>query len=73
MGKEASIECGGIVIECLPNALFKVRLDETDRIINAHISGNMRRFQIRVIVGDRVTIAMSPYDMTQGRILFRAK
>jgi translation initiation factor IF-1 len=71
MAKEATIECCGIVVECLPNEQFKIRLDETDHIINAYIAGNMRKHQIRVLVGDRVTVEMTPYDMTKGRIRFR--
>jgi len=71
MAKEATIECCGIVMECLPNEQFKIRLDETNHIINAYIAGNMRKHQIRVLVGDRVTVEMTPYDMTKGRIRFR--
>jgi translation initiation factor IF-1 len=71
MAKEETIECGGIVLECLPNEEFKVKLDDTDHVINAYIAGNMRKHQIRVIVGDRVTVELTPYDMTKGRIRFR--
>jgi translation initiation factor IF-1 len=71
MAKEATIECCGIVTECLPNEQFKVRLDDTSHFINAYIAGNMRKHQIRVLVGDRVTVEMTPYDMTKGRIRFR--
>ena len=71
MAKEATIECCGVVIECLPNEQFKIRLDETNHIINAYIAGNMRKHQIRVLVGDRVTVELTPYDMTKGRITFR--
>ncbi len=71
MAKEETMECGGVVTECLPNEQFKVRLDDTDHMIVAYIAGNMRKHQIRVIVGDRVTIEMTPYDMTKGRIRFR--
>lgn len=71
MAKEASIECCGVVVECLPNEQFMVRLDDTQHMIKAYIAGNMRKHQIRVLVGDRVTIEMTPYDMTQGRIRFR--
>ncbi len=71
MAKEAVIECFGIVKECLPNEQFLVELDETKHMIKAYIAGNMRKHQIRVLVGDRVTIHMTPYDMTQGRIKFR--
>jgi translation initiation factor IF-1 len=71
MAKEAAIECTGFVIECLPNEEFVVRLDETQHLVKAYIAGNMRKHQIRVLVGDRVTIEMTPYDMTKGRIRFR--
>lgn len=71
MAKEASIECGGVVIESLPNDQFRIRLDGTDHLIQAYIAGNMRKHQIRVLVGDRVTVEMTPYDMTKGRIRFR--
>ena len=73
MSKEKPIEVMGTVIECLPNARFLVKLDETDHIIEAHIAGSMRKFQIRVLNGDRVTIEMTPYDTTKGRIRFREK
>ena len=73
MAKEEAIECSGIVIECLPNEEFIVKLDETNHLIKAYIAGNMRKHQIRVIKGDRVTIEMTPYDMTKGRIRFRGK
>lgn len=71
MAKEASIECCGIVTECLPNEQFVVQLDDTQHVIKAYIAGNMRKHQIRVLVGDRVTIEMTQYDMTKGRIRFR--
>jgi translation initiation factor IF-1 len=71
MAKEATIECTGVVLECLPNEEFRVKLDETQHEIKAYIAGNMRKNQIRVLVGDRVVIEMTPYDMTKGRIRFR--
>jgi translation initiation factor IF-1 len=73
MPKEELIEMTGVVTECLPNTRFLVKLDDTDHIIEAHISGNMRKFQIRVLTGDHVTVEMTPYDMTKGRIRFRKK
>lgn len=73
MAKEAAIEASGVVLECLPSEQFLVKLDETGHIITAYIAGNMRKFQIRVLVGDKVNVEMTPYDMTKGRIRFRAK
>lgn len=73
MAKEATLEYSGVVVECLPNEKFLVRLEGTEHVIQAYIAGNMRKFQIRVLEGDRVTIEMTPYDMNKGRIRFRAK
>ena len=72
MAKEGSIEFQGIVLELLPNAMFKVKL-ENDHEILAHSSGKMRKNRIRVLAGDNVTIEMTPYDLTKGRITFRWK
>ncbi len=72
MPKEGSIEFQGIVMELLPNAMFKVKL-ENDHEILAHSSGKMRKNRIRVLAGDKVTIEMTPYDLTKGRITFRWK
>ena len=72
MTKEDMIEFGGTVIEKLPNAMFRVRLDNDHEII-AHTSGKMRKHRIRVMVGDKVDIEMTPYDLTKGRITFRHK
>lgn len=72
MSKEDAIEFEGIVKELLPNAMFKVELKNGHTVL-AYTSGKMRKFRIRVLVGDDVTVAMSPYDMTKGRITFRAK
>lgn len=72
MAKEDAIEFNGVVTELLPNAVFRVKL-ENGREITAHISGKMRKNRIRVLVGDDVTVEMTPYDLTQGRITFRAK
>jgi translation initiation factor IF-1 len=71
MSKEPTLEYYGVVLECLPNEEFVVRLDDLDHTIKAYIGGNMRKHQIRVLVGDRVTVEMTPYDMTKGRIRFR--
>ena len=72
MPKEGSIELQGIVMELLPNAMFKVKL-ENDHEILAHSSGKMRKNRIRVLAGDKVTVEMTPYDLTKGRIIFRWK
>ena len=72
MPKEGSIEFQGVVLELLPNAMFKVKL-ENDHEILAHSSGKMRKNRIRVLAGDKVTAEMTPYDLTKGRITFRWK
>ena len=72
MQKEGSIEFQGVVLELLPNAMFKVKL-ENDHEILAHSSGKMRKNRIRVLAGDKVTVEMTPYDLTKGRITFRWK
>ena len=70
MPKEGSIEFQGVVLELLPNAMFKVKL-ENDHEILAHSSGKMRKNRIRVLAGDNVMVEMTPYDLTKGRITFR--
>ena len=72
MSKEDAIEFQGVVSELLPNAMFKVKLDNDHEVI-AHTSGKMRKNRIRVLAGDRVTVEMTPYDLTKGRIPFRSK
>ena len=72
MSKEDEIEFQGVVSELLPNAMFKVKLDNDHEVI-AHTSGKMRKNRIRVLAGDRVTVEMTPYDLTKGRITFRSK
>jgi len=72
MPKESSIEFQGVVMELLPNAMFKVKL-ENDHEILAHSSGKMRKNRIRVLAGDKVTVEMTPYDLSKGRITFRWK
>ena len=72
MAKEDLIEFNGVVAELLPNAMFRVKLDN-DHTILAHTSGKMRKNRIRVLAGDRVTVAMTPYDLSKGRITFRFK
>ncbi len=70
MPKEEQITMAGVVIESLPNTMFRVRL-ENGHIITAHISGKMRKNYIRILTGDNVTVEMTPYDLTKGRIIFR--
>ncbi|HEY5675083.1 MAG TPA: translation initiation factor IF-1 [Malonomonas sp.] len=72
MSKEEAIEVEGIVEEPLPNAMFRVKLDN-GHVVLAHISGKMRKYYIRILPGDRVTVELSPYDLTRGRITYRAK
>ena len=72
MAKEDLIEFNGVVAELLPNAMFRVKLDN-DHTILAHTSGKMRKNRIRVLAGDRVTVEMTPSDLTKGRITFRFK
>jgi len=72
MAKEDAIEMPGMVTEILPNAMFRVKLDNDHEVL-AHTSGKMRKNRIRVLAGDRVTVEMTPYDLTKGRITFRYK
>ena len=72
MAKADNIELQGTVVEALPNATFKVEL-QNGHIISAHISGKLRMNYIRILPGDKVTVEMSPYDLTRGRITWRSK
>jgi len=72
MAKEDLIEFNGVVSELLPNAMFRVKL-ENDHTVLAHISGKMRMNYIRILPGDRVLVELSPYDLTRGRIVYRYK
>ena len=72
MAKAEQIELEGVVLETLPNTMFRVKLDN-GHVITAHISGKMRKFYIRILTGDRVKVEMSPYDLSKGRITFRMK
>ena len=72
MTKEELIDFMGEVIEVLPNAMFRVRLENGHEIL-AHTSGKMRKNRIRVLAGDKVTVEMTPYDLTKGRVKFRHK
>ena len=72
MGKQDVIEIDGVVVDTLPNAMFKVELANGHEIL-AHVSGKIRMHYIRILPGDRVTVEISPYDLTRGRITFRHK
>ena len=72
MAKEEAIEVEGTVVETLPNAMFRVEL-QNGHVITAHISGKMRMHYIKILPGDKVKVEMSPYDLTKGRITFRYK
>ena len=72
MAGKDTIDMQGTVIEVLPNTVFRVKL-ENDHVITAHISGRMRKNYIRILNGDSVTVEMSPYDLSKGRITFRSK
>jgi translation initiation factor IF-1 len=72
MPKEEAIEVEGTVVEPLPNAMFRVVLDNGHKVL-AHVSGKMRMHYIRILPGDRVKLELSPYDLTRGRITFRIK
>lgn len=72
MGKEELIETEGVVLEALPNAMFRVEL-ENKHVVLAHVSGKMRMNFIRILPGDKVKLELSPYDLSRGRITFRVK
>lgn len=72
MAKEDCIELEGTVLETLPNTMFRVEL-ENGHVVIAHISGKMRKNYIRILTGDKVTVEMTPYDLSKGRITFRAR
>ena len=72
MGKKDFIVMDGIITETLPNAMFRVKLDNGHEIL-AHVSGKMRMHFIRILVGDKVQVEISPYDLTKGRIIYRYK
>lgn len=71
-GKEEAIEVSAVVIEPLPNAMFRVELENKHQVL-AHISGRMRKHWIRILPGDKVLVELSPYDLTRGRIIYRYK
>lgn len=72
MAKEEAITLEGTVLEALPNARFRVQV-EGDHVVLAHVSGKMRKFYIRILPGDKVTVEVSPYDLTRGRITYRER
>ena len=72
MPKEEAIQVEGTIVEPLPNAMFRVELDNGHEVL-AHISGKMRMHFIKILPGDKVTVELSPYDLTRGRITFRSK
>ena len=72
MAKQEGVQVEGTVIEPLPNAMFRVELENGHKVL-AHISGKMRMHYIKILPGDRVTVELSPYDLNRGRIIYRAK
>ena len=72
MAKEEAIQMEGTVLETLPNTMFRVELENGHKVI-AHISGKMRKHYIRIMTGDAVTVELTPYDLSKGRIIFRDK
>ncbi len=72
MAKGEHFTMEGVVVETLPNTMFRVKL-ENDHVVTGHISGRMRKHYIRILEGDKVTVEMTPYDLTKGRIVYRAK
>jgi len=72
MAKEDVIQMEGTVIETLPNTVFRVEL-ENGHVVTAHISGKMRKHYIRILTGDKVTVELTPYDLTKGRITYRVR
>ena len=72
MAKEDQIEMDGEVVDTLPNTMFRVKL-ENGHIVTAHISGKMRKNYIRILTGDQVTVELTPYDLSKGRITYRAR
>lgn len=72
MAKKDLIQLEGTIVESLPNAMFRVVMDDGHKVL-AHISGKMRMYHIRILPGDRVTVEFSPYDLNRGRIIYRFK
>jgi translation initiation factor IF-1 len=72
VGKESAIQVEGTVVEALPNAMFRVELENGHRVL-AHVSGKMRMHFIKILPGDKVTVELSPYDLSRGRVVYRYK
>ncbi|MBA1145528.1 translation initiation factor IF-1 [Ectothiorhodospiraceae bacterium WFHF3C12] len=72
MSKEDNIRMQGTIVDTLPNTMFRVEL-ENGHVVTAHISGKMRKHYIRILRGDKVTVELTPYDLTKGRIVYRAR
>ena len=72
MAKEEPIEMEGVVVDTLPNTMFRVEL-ENGHVVTAHISGKRRKHYIRILTGDKVTVQMTPYDLSKGRITYRSR
>lgn len=73
MAKEEALRFDGIVQEVLGNSMFRVKLESSEHLVTAYVGGKMRKFDIKIIEGDKVTLEMSPYDLTKGRIVYRNK
>lgn len=73
MAKEGTLRSSGVVYEVLPNAMFRVELDETKHKIIAYAGGKLKQNDIKILLGDRVEVEMSPYDLTKGRVVYRNK
>lgn len=71
MAKEEAMKMSGKVTEVLGNAMFRVKLDNSEHLVTAYVGGKMRKFDIKIIAGDKVQLEMSPYDLTKGRIIYR--
>ena len=71
MAKEEGMKINGVVIEVLGNAMFRVKIDNSNHLVTAYIGGKLRKHDIKVIAGDKVAMEMSPYDLTKGRIMYR--
>ena len=71
MAKEEGMKMNGVVVEVLGNAMFRVKLENTEHLVTAYIGGKLRKHDIKVIEGDRVSMEMSPYDLSKGRIMYR--
>lgn len=73
MAKEEAIKMEGVIQEVLGNSMFRVKINDSEHTVTAYLGGKMRKFTIKIIEGDKVTLEMSPYDLTKGRIVYRGK